>query len=199
VPRSGVDVEICEEAIERPALQRLRAAMEARVAREATVIAGGEQRVIRDVRRAGSVAMPEDLAALTRGCFERLRPRLETRFSVQLGECEAPQFLRYERGDGFVAHQDSSSRPGDDGHLSRRSVSLVLFVSGRDTGEDGGEHAGGLLTFFDTSPGATWETCRVPIRAAAGTAVAFPSDLVHEVTPVRRGVRLSAVTWFPAA
>jgi predicted 2-oxoglutarate/Fe(II)-dependent dioxygenase YbiX len=161
------------------------------------VVAGGEQKIVPSVRRTRAVAVGSDLVDRVRHCFDRLRPRLEARFSAGLAGCEAPQFLRYGRGDRFGAHRDNAARSGDLGVLSRRRVSIVLFVTGSDL--DSRHHDGGLLTFFDTSLNATWNTCRVPIRVPPGTAVAFPSDLVHEVTPVRRGTRLTAVSWFPAA
>jgi SM-20-related protein len=193
----NIDLEILDDVIPLDLLEGLRIAMMSGASQAAEVATGGEQRVVERVRRTRSVAVPETLLELTRSCIDDIRPRLERRFSGELASCETPQFLRYERGDRFVAHQDRASRPGHDQELALRRVSVVLFITGQEANGTNRDFAGGLLTFFDTSPTATWETCRVAVTAAAGAAVAFPSHLVHEVTPVRRGQRLTVATWFP--
>ncbi len=196
--RSGVDFELYPEAVDPSILVALRAGLVGATSHEATVRAAGEDQVVHRIRRTRRVAVADGLTELAQRGFADLRPRLEARFSVGLGACETPQFLRYERGDRFAAHQDSSSDPADGDSPARRRVSAVLLL-GSDAGPAAGGRRGGVLTFFDTSATATWQTCRVPVDAAAGSVIAFPSDLVHEVTPVRSGTRLSVVTWFHAA
>jgi predicted 2-oxoglutarate/Fe(II)-dependent dioxygenase YbiX len=36
----------------------------------------------------------------------------------------------------------------------------------------------------------------LPVTGEAGSLIAFPSDMVHEVTPVSRGERYTVVSWF---
>ena len=193
--RSGADFEVYPEAIDPSALTAFRAGLAGAAAHEATVRADGEDQVVHRVRRTRRIAVADGLTELAQRSFAGLRPRLEARFSVGLGDCETPQFLRYERGDRFAAHQDSSSDPAESDSPARRRVSAVLLL-GSDASPAAEGHRGGVLTFFDTSATATWQTCRVPVDAPAGSVIAFPSDLVHEVTPVRSGTRLSVVTWF---
>jgi SM-20-related protein len=188
------DIERYADVVDGVLLKRLRVAMTSRASSPAEVVLGGRQGVIERARRTRSVAVPENLATPTWRRLDELRPRLEARFSSRLYGCEPPQFLRYEVGDRFIAHRDVATLTGEP--YSRRRVSVVLFVTGREPDVASTDTAGGQLVFFDTSPSATWQNCRVPVHAPAGTAVAFPSDVIHEVTPVRRGQRLSVVTWF---
>ena len=64
---------------------------------------------------------------------------------------------------------------------ARRSVAVVLFLNG--------DFEGGLLRLF---AGETIE-----IAPQAGLLVAFPADLLHEVTVVS-GTRDAVVDWFYA-
>ena len=116
-------------------------------------------------------------------------------FAVKLDECEPPQFLRYQKGDFFVAHQD-----GNTGMLrldtERRLVSIVMFLSREVDSHDYSPniHSGGSLIF--TNPHATPERAKYRVRAEPGTLIAFRSETTHEVTPVTHGERYSIVSWY---
>ena len=53
--------------------------------------------------------------------------------------------------------------------------------------------SGGYLTFYGLAETANLP---VPIIADPGLLIAFRPDLIHAVTPVTRGLRLSVVSWF---
>lgn len=116
-------------------------------------------------------------------------------FGVRLSECEEPQFLRYEIGNFFVAHQD-----GNTGLLrldtERRLVSTVIFLSRETESPEPGPnvHCGGSLVF--TNLGAAPEHAKFRLRAEPGTLIAFRSETTHEVTPVTHGERHSIVSWY---
>jgi predicted 2-oxoglutarate/Fe(II)-dependent dioxygenase YbiX len=116
-------------------------------------------------------------------------------FAVQLSECEDPQFLRYQTGDFFVAHQD-----GNTGLLrldtERRLVSTVIFLSREVDSpvEVPNVFCGGSLVF--TNLRATPERAKFHLRAEPGTLIAFRSETTHEVTPVTHGERHSIVSWY---
>ena len=116
-------------------------------------------------------------------------------FGVELSECEDPQFLRYQTGDFFVAHQD-----GNTGLLrldtELRQVSTVIFLNREsDSPEEGANvYCGGSLVF--TNLRAPAELAKFRVSATPGTLVAFRSETTHEVTPVTHGERLSIVSWF---
>ncbi len=114
-------------------------------------------------------------------------------FGVTLSECEESQFLRYKKGDFFVAHQD-----GNTGLLrldtERRLVSTVIFLSRETDAPEPGPnvHCGGSLIF--TNLRRTSEKFR--FRADPGTLIAFRSETTHEVTPVTHGERHTIVSWY---
>ena len=117
-------------------------------------------------------------------------------FAVKLSEYEDPQFLRYQVGDFFVAHQD-----GNTGMLrldtDRRLVSTVIFLSREaETSLEEGEnlYRGGSLVF--TNYRAAPERAKFQVRAEPGTLIAFRSETTHEVTPVTHGLRYSIVSWY---
>lgn len=116
-------------------------------------------------------------------------------FGVRLSECEEPQFLRYEKGAFFVAHQD-----GNTGMLrldsERRLISTVIFLSREVEDHEAGPnvHCGGSLVF--TNLRATSERAKFHVRAEPGTLIAFRSETTHEVTPVTHGERHSIVSWY---
>ncbi len=119
-------------------------------------------------------------------------------FGVEVGECEDPQFLRYQTGDFFVAHQD-----GNTGLLrldtERRLLSTVIFLSRECDSPEEAEnvYCGGSLVF--TNLRAPAERAKFRMRAEPGTLIAFRSETTHEVTPVTHGERYSIVSWYRSA
>lgn len=115
-------------------------------------------------------------------------------FVVKLNECEDPQFLRYKKGDFFVAHQD-----GNTGMLrldtESRLVSTVIFLSREADSEprvdESNVYCGGSLVFTNPHTSA-----KFTVRADPGTLIAFRSETTHEVKPVTYGERYSIVSWY---
>lgn len=116
---------------------------------------------------------------------------VEEHFSIKLSDCEEPQFLCYRVGDFFVAHQD-----GNTGLLRldsdrTRRISVSIFLNQESDVDVPYAYRGGSLVFFD------WGLNRkVPVKAEAGTLLAFRSEVTHEVLPVTQGERYSIVTWY---
>jgi len=52
------------------------------------------------------------------------------------------------------------------------------------------------LTLYGLIPNPRWENYGFTVENEAGLLIAFPSGIVHEVTPVVRGRRFSIVSWF---
>lgn len=137
-------------------------------------------RVVRALRESGGDAATRELV---RARLEQVRESLEQHFAIALGEPEEPQFLRYDAGDYFVAHQDGNTPLARDASLSRR-VSVSIFLNAGYSGGSLVLHGGGNE--------------RTIVDAMTGMLVAFRSETTHEVTPVTDGERLAIVTWFPA-
>ena len=75
---------------------------------------------------------------------------------------------------------------GERGFAARRKVSVTVQLS------DPREYDGGDLELMDGTMGGG--STMAP--AEQGCAAAFPSYLLHRVTPVTRGVRYVVVAWF---
>jgi PKHD-type hydroxylase len=89
-----------------------------------------------------------------------------------------PLFNRYEPGMAYGRHVDSPIM----GDGLRSDLSVTVFLSEVDS-YDGGELS------IETDLGAE------QVKLAAGDAVLYPATTIHWVEPVRRGVRLAAVSW----
>ena len=106
---------------------------------------------------------------------------LESHFGVRLTDCEQPQFLRYQKGDFFVRHQDGNTEQLDFDHLRVRRISIVVFLND--------SFSGGSLTFYDP-------TTTFALAGETGLLVAFRADTFHEVLPVTSGERFTVISWF---
>jgi predicted 2-oxoglutarate/Fe(II)-dependent dioxygenase YbiX len=122
-----------------------------------------------------------------------VKPKVEQHFGVSLSESEEPQFLRYEIGDFFVAHQD-----GNTGmtrlDTEARLVSVVIFLNEQSEAPKAGAYCGGSLLFHDWRGGRG--SGELPQANLPGTFVAFRSETTHEVTPVTDGERFTIVGWY---
>jgi predicted 2-oxoglutarate/Fe(II)-dependent dioxygenase YbiX len=136
---------------------------------------------VRSVRR---VDVSSELHELVSGRLLDHMPEMGQHFGVALDSCEPPQFLRYEPGDFFVAHQDGNTPLLRDDSQSRR-VSIVAFLNT--------DYDGGVLTLHGSYPDYN---VRHPVIVDPGTLVAFRSETTHEVTPVTRGQRYTIVSWY---
>jgi predicted 2-oxoglutarate/Fe(II)-dependent dioxygenase YbiX len=136
---------------------------------------------VRSVRR---VDVSPELHELVLDRFLECKPEMEKHFAVTLDTCEPPQFLRYEPGDFFVAHQDGNTALLRDESRLRR-ISVVVFLNA--------EYDGGVLTLHGPYP--DYEV-RHPLVGNPGALVAFRSETTHEVTPVTQGERYTIVSWY---
>jgi SM-20-related protein len=114
---------------------------------------------------------------------------LETHFGLNLNDCEPPQFLRYEKGDFFVRHQDGNTHQLDFDHLRIRRISIVVFLNDFSVEPEANCYSGGLLNFYDQQ-----DTYGLP--GETGLLVAFTADTMHEVSAVTSGERFTIISWF---
>ena len=119
---------------------------------------------------------------------------IEQHFSISLKDCEEPQFLRYDVGDFFVAHQDGNTGLLQLTSDAERKVSVVIFLNRQSDEPDAGTYSGGSLKFSDYRAEPQYR--ELQLTADAGTLVAFRSELTHEVTPVTHGKRYTIVSWY---
>jgi predicted 2-oxoglutarate/Fe(II)-dependent dioxygenase YbiX len=158
--------------------------------REAAEVLDGDFFRADDIRRASHVAVPEAVLLLIGACFDARRDAIGAYFGSALSSREGLSLLRYGAGDFYRPHVDRATAPSWPG-ASRRAVTAILFLAGsRDRDPEG--FTGGVLRLFPEP----FESSPVEIAATSGTLVAFPADVLHEVTPVIDGYRDTAVDWF---
>lgn len=103
------------------------------------------------------------------------------RAAVQPRHLRAMLFSRYEPGMDYGAHVDDALM-GREGERMRSDVSMTVFLSEADA-YDGGE------LVMETTGGEQ------SYKLDAGSAIVYPSNTLHRVAPVTRGVREVAVSW----
>ena len=105
-------------------------------------------------------------------------------FDLQLKFLEDLQFSEYtEENKGFYSkHRDCGLKKSLDNFVDIRKLSFTIQLT------DESEYKGGELIFYMDE-----EEKKAP--KSKGTIIFFESDIIHEVTPVTKGVRHSLVSW----
>ena len=147
-----------------------------------------------NIRRTVRHTLSQQTVEYVRKRLLEFKPEVEQHFSLRLADCEQPQFLRYQVGDFFVAHQDGNTGMIQLATEARR-VSVVIFLNRQSDTPEEGAYCGGSLVFHDWRAGQG-STPPFHMAGEAGTLVAFRSETTHEVTPVTHGERLSIACWY---
>jgi PKHD-type hydroxylase len=131
------------------------------------------------IRSAATVDIP--FTASTSWLYERILSAVSVfnaRWRFDLAGILRPiKLVRYRAGDHYAWHVDAG--PGE---LSDRKISVTVQLSA-PTAYQGGS----LELFGGIAPQAT--------PRLQGTVVAFPSHLLHRITPVEEGERFALVAW----
>jgi PKHD-type hydroxylase len=125
----------------------------------------------RDSAYAESVKIVSDAFARSREFHDFAFPR----------RIAAPLLARYEPGMKYGPHADAAFLPLPDGPL-RSDISCTVFLS------DPRAYEGGELVIH-------LGVRAMPLKAAPGNAILYPSTTLHEVAPVRSGQRLVSLTF----
>jgi SM-20-related protein len=186
-----IDLLEIESFLDEDTRARLVAELDASHGAPATVLSADAGGRMDAARKSTRVTVSPETRALVRQRLMERKPELEAHFGIQVAECEDPQFLRYETGDYFVAHQDGNTPMIWDDSRFRR-ISCVIFLSHKADEPAPETYGGGALVFHGPYP--TNE--RVAAGAQPGSLVTFRAETTHEVTPVTHGVRYTIATWF---
>lgn len=92
----------------------------------------------------------------------------------------APAFCRYEAGMHYGDHIDSPIMGTSP--MLRTDISVTICLA------DAADYDGGELVIDVAGAAQRW-------KGKAGDAVLYPSDTLHRVEPVTRGMRLVAIFW----
>jgi predicted 2-oxoglutarate/Fe(II)-dependent dioxygenase YbiX len=141
-----------------------------------------------DVRRAQNIDVDPGVLHDIEWRLDNQRHALDEFFEVTLGEREGASLLRYTDGGFYRPHRDraiAADWPG----AARRLIAVVAFLNSSRTSDERGDFSGGdLQLFVDSHP--------FDVHPLQGLLVAFPADVLHQVTVVRDGLRDTVVDWF---
>lgn len=162
--------------------------MDAGTREEAEVLADGFE-VQEDVRRAVQIEIADTVLAMVDGTLDAVRIPIASFYRLVLQSREGASFLRYETGGFYRPHVDRAHVPSWP-LTERRQITIVLFLESSREAEPSGGFRGGVLRLFpdDGNP--------IDIIPKGGTLVAFPAEMLHEVTRVTTGRRDTIVDWF---
>jgi SM-20-related protein len=189
-----IDLLEVEEFFEPELVDALVAELDASSGSASTVLGARPEGVVHGARKSTRVAVSPETSERVWQELMSFKPAFEEHFGVKLSACEKPQFLRYDVGDYFVAHQDGNTPAVHDESRFRR-VSIVIFLSEKSETPAEGTYGGGELVFHGPYTGPPQ---REAAGAQRGSLVAFRSETTHEVLPVTHGVRYTVATWFRA-
>ena len=157
---------------------------------------GSEYGVDEDKRKTRWAEVSPEASGLVVDHMTRLLPQVSERLGVEVSAVQNPQFLVYREGDFFRRHRDSNPDPAAAKFARERQVSAVVFLNGESSEPAAESYAGGALTLYGLMEDADGGSIGLPVTGETGSLIAFPSDMLHEVTPVSRGERYTAVSWF---
>jgi len=147
-------------------------------------------------RKTNWAEVSEETSSLVMDRLMSLREKVGDVFGVEVSGVQQPQFLRYREGDFFAAHQDRGSDMKGAEFARQRKVSAVLFLNDETSEDRPDTYEGGALTLFGLFDSDDDRNVGLPVEGEAGALIGFPSEMLHEVTPITRGERFTVVSWF---
>jgi predicted 2-oxoglutarate/Fe(II)-dependent dioxygenase YbiX len=178
VKRDFLDPETCAD------LRRQMAEAEARPSPVGTL--EGDVKVLVEKRNALLVDLPEAPCRLMEDRLKAVQPQVEAVTKDSYSGLRPMQWLLYGPGHYHRPHTDYYDEPDWE-----RRISILTFLNGEaDKGEE--TFSGGELVLY----GLLGPERGIPVRPEPGLAVGFRADTVHEVRPVTRGRRYTALSWF---
>ena len=147
-------------------------------------------------RKSNWAEVSEETSSLVCERLRSLRNNVREVFGIEVSGVQQPQFLRYREGDFFAAHQDRGSDSKGAEFAKQREVSAVVFLNDETEEPRPNTYEGGALTLFGLLDSGDDRDVGLPVSGEAGALIAFPSEMLHEVTPITRGERFTVVSWF---
>jgi predicted 2-oxoglutarate/Fe(II)-dependent dioxygenase YbiX len=170
--------------------ERIRRAMDDGVPETAEIL-GDDIEANAGVRRTSHIEVDADTLRLVEHRLDLAREGIARALGIHLTAREGTSFLRYPPGGFFKPHRDRGNVPSWP-DAARRRVSVVVFLSTAKEADAGGTFSGGTLTLYPQVRRAA----PIELHPRAGTLVAFPATLRHEVAVVRGGTRDVLADWF---
>jgi SM-20-related protein len=149
-----------------------------------------------DTRRTKHATVPDATEELVKERLLAVKPEIEEHYGLSLTNLQPLQFLVYSEGGFFRRHVDRGPDAKDATFSKERRVSVVLFLNGESEMPSPDSYGGGELTFYGLLEDERAKDLGLPLTAEPGLLITFPSEMVHEVTPVTHGERYTVAAWF---
>jgi len=176
---------------------QLRAAIDTAPTLAAEIEDKGAEAVNEKQRKTSMANVDNETHDLVVDRLSALSGALGEHFDLSLERCQRPQFLVYGEGDFFGAHKDGSDDEDAAQFRKERRISAVTFLNEQSADARTDAYGGGNLTFYGLlNEDPKGEGVGFPLTGQQGTLVAFPSRMVHGVSPVTHGKRFTITTWF---
>lgn len=178
--RAGRMILCIADVLDRPGLAALRECLAGGVYVDGVLTSGWASRLVKNNEQLGAGpaaerAREQVVAALSSNPVFAAAA-LPRRFAP-------PLFARYTPGMAFGTHMDNVLMGGGPGQERLRSdISVTVFLSEPE------DYDGGELVMESSGGEAGY-------KLPAGSAVSYPTTMLHRVEPVTRGTREVAVTW----
>jgi SM-20-related protein len=160
------------------------------------IIEKGHAVIDDNIRRSKSLNVSDNTVAYVKECLLSVKPSIEAYFNFPLEDSENPRFLLYKEGDFFQPHKDNYGHEESSKSIIERKVSVVIFLNSETEKPTRNSYVGGGLTFYKLTNIPPFNTSGFRIIGKKGLLVAFRSNILHEVTPVKYGERYSIASWF---
>ena len=147
-------------------------------------------------RKSNWAEVSDQTSSLVSERLMSVRNHVREVFGIEVSGVQQPQFLRYREGDFFAAHQDRGSDRKGAEFAQQRQVSAVIFLNDETSEARPDTYEGGALTLFGLLDSNDDRNVGLPVTGEAGALIGFPSEMLHEVTPITRGERFTVVSWF---
>ena len=185
----GLGLFVEEDFLDGDLCARIRSEVRSADQEPAGTYCGKERRIEPDFRRTARARVSAATIEQVHDKCSALSQKLEAHFGFPPESLDDLQFLRYTEGDFFRPHVDDSQ-------VERRRLSLVVFLN--DQSEEPRElyYGGGALTFYGLLDDPRAAKIGIPLVGRTGLAVAFRSEVLHEVEPITHGERYTIVNWY---
>jgi predicted 2-oxoglutarate/Fe(II)-dependent dioxygenase YbiX len=145
-----------------------------------------------DIRNTIEVKVSASTRLYVKELLLSLRQSLQSFFEMEI-DFRQIDFYIYREGSFFMPHQDVGALDEPEG---LRKLNVIIFLNGQSEEPGSSGYQGGSLVFYNVLDDPYFKGYGFPLAAQPGLLISFPSDTLHEVTPVTAGVRYAIVALF---
>jgi predicted 2-oxoglutarate/Fe(II)-dependent dioxygenase YbiX len=146
------------------------------------------ERIAHTIRKTQYCHLSDELHGVVTNKIKQLKPKLEHFFQSRYSDLfEGPKYLIYRQGDFFSPHIDSQLN---------RKINVTVFLNKQTTETVELSYQGGSLILYGLMKDRAFKNRGIVAPTKAGCLIAYPVDVVHEITPVLSGARFAIVSRF---